>query len=80
MPGVIGQSVHSPCGAVGAGEGVASGLVGCGVGAGSGGAVEHAASASNVKGKSRGAELILIAKEYGQKRTARLVLISDDPT
>jgi len=78
-PGVIGQSIHSPLSCVGAGDGVAIGLLGSGAGAGSGGAVEQAASASKAKGKKSGAELILIVKEYGQKRGARLVLISDDP-
>ena len=56
-------------------------MVGCGAGAGSGGAIEQAASASTSRGKAgkngRGIEMILIAKEYGQKRGARLVLISD---
>lgn len=77
VPGVIGQSIQSPCGCVG--TGVATGLVGCGAGAGSGGAVEHAASASKAREKESGAEMFFIAMEYGQKRDARLVLISDDP-
>lgn len=84
-PGVIGQSIQSPVGCTGsvAGAAVATGLVGCGAGAGSGGAGEQAASASKSRGKAdrkrRELEMILIAKEYGQKHGATLVLISDGP-
>ena len=79
LPGVIGQSIHSPFGCVNTGGAAATGLVGCGAGAGSGGAVEQDASASKSSGMDSGAGMILIVKEYGQKRGARLVLICNDP-
>ena len=81
---MIGQSIQSPFGCTGsvAGGAIATGLVGCGAGAGSGGAGEQAAIASKSKGmageRRRDLEMFLIAKDYGQKHGARLVLISDD--
>lgn len=54
-------------------------MVGLGAGAGGGGAVEQEARASSSNGMESGTEMILITMEYGQKRSARLVLIFDAP-
>ena len=74
---MIGQSIQLSESGAGVGAGAATGLMGSGAGAGSGIAVEQPARASSAKGRRRGIAMILIAKEYGQKDWARLVLISD---